>query len=119
MQQLVESAGFSVVTNYVGHGIGRDMHENPQVPNFVSRDMRKHDFRLVEGLVLAVEPMVNMGRPDVETLRDHWTVVTRDGLPSVHVEHTFALTRNGVQIITADEPDSPPPPEIPTPANLP
>ena len=62
MQRVAESAGFSVVTQYVGHGIGRIMHENPQVPNFISRELRKHDFRLEEGLVLAVEPMVNMGR---------------------------------------------------------
>ena len=103
MQRHVEEAGFRVVTQYVGHGIGRVMHENPQVPNFVNKEVRRHDFRLEEGLVLAVEPMVNMGRPDVETLRDYWTVVTRDRLPSVHVEHTFAITRNGVQVITADE----------------
>jgi methionyl aminopeptidase len=102
MQQHAESAGYSVVQQYVGHGIGRIMHENPQVPNFVSREMRKHDFRLEEGLVLAVEPMVNMGKPDVRTLGDHWTVVTRDGLPSVHVEHTLALTREGVLVVTAD-----------------
>jgi methionyl aminopeptidase len=103
MQRIAESAGYSVVTQYVGHGIGRIMHENPQVPNFVNREMRKHDFRLEEGLVLAVEPMVNMGRADTDTLRDHWTVVTRDGLPSVHVEHTLAITRDGVYVITADE----------------
>jgi methionyl aminopeptidase len=101
MQKHVEDAGFSVVEQYVGHGIGRVMHENPQVPNFVSRDMRKHDFRLEEGLVLAVEPMVNMGRAETRVLADYWTVVTRDGLPSAHVEHTLALTRQGVQIITA------------------
>ncbi len=104
MQQFVEKSGFSVVTQYVGHGIGRVMHENPQVANFVSREVRKHDFRLEEGLVLAVEPMVNMGRPDVDTLRDHWTVVTRDGLPSAHVEHTLALTRESVVVVTADDP---------------
>jgi len=103
MQRVAESAGFSVVTQYVGHGIGRVMHENPQVPNFVNRDLRKHDFRLDEGLVLAVEPMVNMGRAETDTLRDHWTVVTRDGLPSVHVEHTLAITREGVYVVTADE----------------
>src|SRR5437763_1185935 len=96
MQRHAESAGFSVVTQYVGHGIGRVMHENPQVPNFVSREVRRHDFRLEEGLVLAVEPMVNMGRADVETLSDHLTVVTRDRLPCSHVEHTFALTKPGV-----------------------
>jgi methionyl aminopeptidase len=114
MQKHVYDAGFSVVQQYVGHGIGRIMHENPQVPNFVSRDMRKYDFRLEEGLVLAVEPMVNMGRSEVRVLSDHWTVVTRDGLPSVHVEHTLAITRNGVQIITAD-----PEPTPPTPASEP
>lgn len=103
MQRHVESAGYSVVHQYVGHGIGRIMHENPQVPNFVSRDMRRHDFRLEEGLVLAVEPMVNMGKAETVTLRDHWTVVTRDGLPSVHVEHTLAITHEGVVVVTADE----------------
>jgi methionyl aminopeptidase len=103
MQRVAESAGFSVVTQYVGHGIGRIMHENPQVPNFVNREQKKHDFRLEEGLVLAVEPMVNMGRADTDTLRDHWTVVTRDGLASAHVEHTLALTRDGVYVVTADE----------------
>jgi methionyl aminopeptidase len=103
MQRVAEQAGYHVVTQYVGHGIGRIMHESPQVPNFVSKEMRKHDFKLEEGLVLAVEPMVNMGRSDTNTRRDHWTVVTRDGLPSVHVEHTLALTREGVYVVTADE----------------
>ena len=103
MQTHAERAGFRMVTNYVGHGIGRVMHENPQVPNYVSRDTRKHDFRLEPGLVLAVEPMVNMGTGEVVLQRDHWTVVTRDGLASVHVEHTIAITPTGVQIITADE----------------
>lgn len=103
MQRITEEAGFSVVTNYVGHGIGRIMHENPQVPNFVNREVKKHDFRIEEGLVLAVEPMVNMGKPDTETLRDHWTVVTRDRLPSVHVEHTLAVTRDGIYVVTAEE----------------
>lgn len=102
MQQHVERAGFSVVTQYVGHGIGRIMHENPQVPNFHNKETRKHDFKLEQGLVLAVEPMVNMGRPEADTLADHWTVVTRDGLPSAHVEHTLALTAEGIVIVTAD-----------------
>jgi methionyl aminopeptidase len=122
MQQHAESNGFSVVTQYVGHGIGRIMHENPQVPNYVNREVKRHDFRLEEGLVLAVEPMVNMGRPEVETLRDHWTVITKDRLPSVHMEHTFALTRDGVVVITADEePVSTPtpPPIAPPPAPVP
>src|SRR5215475_11248739 len=90
MQKHVEQAGFSVVTAYVGHGIGRVMHENPQVPNYVDRETRKADFRLEPGLTLAVEPMVNMRRAEVDTLGDHWTVVTRDRMPSVHVEHTLA-----------------------------
>lgn len=103
MQKHVEQAGFSVVTAYVGHGIGRVMHENPQVPNYVDRETRKADFRLEPGLTLAVEPMVNMRRPDVDTLGDTWTVVTRDRMPSVHVEHTLALTAQGVMVITSDE----------------
>src|SRR5262249_55399923 len=102
MQRHAEGAGFSVVQQYVGHGIGRIMHENPQVPNFISKELKKHDFPLVEGLVLAVEPMVNMGRAQTTTLSDHWTVVTRDGLPSAHVEHTLAITAEGIVIITAD-----------------
>jgi methionyl aminopeptidase len=111
MQQHVERAGFSVVTQYVGHGIGRIMHEAPQVPNYVNHEVKKHDFRLEPGLVLAVEPMVNMGRKsDVDVLRDHWTVVTRDRLPSAHVEHTVAITAEGVRILTADEETAPAPP---------
>jgi methionyl aminopeptidase len=125
MQRHAESAGFSVVQQYVGHGIGRIMHENPQVPNFISKELKRNDFPLLEGLVLAVEPMVNMGRSGTTTLSDHWTVVTRDGLPSAHVEHTLALTSDGVVIVTADvESASPPvaatslpdrPPENPLP----
>ncbi|HBI44499.1 MAG TPA: type I methionyl aminopeptidase [Planctomycetales bacterium] len=103
MQRAAESAGYSVVTAYVGHGIGRVMHEAPQVPNFVDKEIKKHDFRLEEGLVLAVEPMVNMGKAGTNVLRDQWTVVTRDGLPSVHVEHTLAITAEGVYVVTADE----------------
>jgi methionyl aminopeptidase len=115
MQQHAEAAGFSMVQPYVGHGIGRIMHENPQVPNFVNRDVRKHDFRLEEGLVLAVEPMLNMGRADTITLKDYWTVVTKDGLPSAHVEHTLAITREGVFVVTADEPPPPPPAPMASP----
>src|SRR5947208_3095039 len=103
MQRVAENAGYSVVTQYVGHGIGRVMHEHPQVANFVNNDVKKHDFRLEEGLVLAVEPMVNMGKSETDTLRDHWTVVTRDGLASAHVEHTLAITNEGVYVVTADE----------------
>jgi methionyl aminopeptidase len=115
MQKHAEGNRFSVVTQYVGHGIGRIMHENPQVPNYANKEVRRHDFRLEEGLVLAVEPMVNMGRPDVKTLGDHWTVVTRDGLPSVHVEHTLAISGGSVVVVTADEepPAAPAPPASP------
>jgi len=106
MQRHTQESGFSVVEQYVGHGIGRDMHEAPQVPNFVNRELQKRgDFRLEPGLVLAVEPMVNMGRGDVRVLDDQWTVVTQDGLPSVHVEHTLAITPAGVVVVTADEGD--------------
>jgi len=72
------------------------------VPNYVGRDVRKHDFRLEPGLVLAVEPMLNMGKADTRVLADQWTVVTRDGLPSAHVEHTYAITSQGVEVITRD-----------------
>jgi methionyl aminopeptidase len=102
MQRHVQAAGFSAVEKFVGHGIGRVMHEPPQVPNFVSKDMRRHDAHLEPGLVLAIEPMVNMGKKDVVELPDHWTVITKDRLPSAHVEHTVALTRDGVQVLTAD-----------------
>jgi methionyl aminopeptidase len=106
MQRHTEQAGFSVVEQYVGHGIGRDMHEAPQVPNFVNSEMRKKgDFRLEPGIVLAVEPMVNMNKANVRLLDDQWTVVTQDGLPSVHVEHTLAVTAHGVVVVTADEGD--------------
>jgi len=103
MQKYVETSGFRVVTDYVGHGIGRTMHENPQVPNYVDKDSRKVDFRIEPGLTLAIEPMVNMGRAEVDTLGDHWTVVTRDRMPSCHVEHTVAVTASGIEILTADE----------------
>lgn len=106
MQRHTEQSGFSVVEQYVGHGIGRDMHEAPQVPNFVNSEMRKKgDFRLEPGIVLAVEPMVNMNKANVRVLDDQWTVVTQDGLPSVHVEHTLAVTAYGVVVVTADEGD--------------
>lgn len=105
MQRHAEDLGYSMVEQYVGHGIGRIMHENPQVPNYVVRSMkelRKVDFKLEPGLVLAIEPMLNMGKSETRCLNDHWTVVTKDGLPSVHVEHTLALTAEGVIVVTAD-----------------
>jgi methionyl aminopeptidase len=104
MERHVKQAGFSVVEDYVGHGIGRKMHESPQVPNYVNAEMKKKgDFRLEPGLVLAIEPMVNMMKGSVDTLHDKWTVVTKDGLPSVHVEHTLAILPGGkVEIVTRD-----------------
>lgn len=113
MERHVAKAGFGIVRSYVGHGIGRLLHEGPQVPNYVARDFRKYDFRLEPGLVLAIEPMVCFGSGDVDVDRDHWTVCTRDGLPSVHVEHTVAITSTGVEILT--EPLTPHP-SIPVPA---
>jgi methionyl aminopeptidase len=102
MEAYVKAQGFSVVENFVGHGIGRQMHEAPQVPNFVSRQFRRNgDFRLVPGLVLAIEPMVNMGTKRVQTGSDHWTQLTADGRPSAHFEHTVALTENGPDVLTA------------------
>lgn len=106
MQQHAHQNGFAVVEQYVGHGIGREMHESPQVPNFANKELLKRgDFRLEPGLVLAVEPMLNMNRPDVRVLEDQWTVVTSDGLPSVHVEHTLAMTAHGVVVLTANADD--------------
>lgn len=100
VQGYVESEGFSVVRDFVGHGIGMDMHEPPQVPNFVSRELELNDIELVPGLVLAIEPMVNMGGYKVERLKSGWTVVTRDRKPSAHFEHTVAVTDSGVTVLT-------------------
>lgn len=100
MQEYVQSHGYSVVEHFVGHGIGRTMHEEPQVPNYLTRSWMKHDFWLDEGLVIAVEPMVNMGTKKVRIRPDHWTVETADQKPSVHVEHTIAVTANGIQVLT-------------------
>ena len=100
MQRLAESAGFSVVKDFVGHGIGRKMHEEPKVPNFVSRELLANDIMLAEGMVLAVEPMVNAGSSAVRTLRNGWTVVTVDGKCSAHYEHTIAIVENGCEVLT-------------------
>ncbi|NTU41637.1 MAG: type I methionyl aminopeptidase [Nitrospirales bacterium] len=97
IQQHVESHGFSVVRAFVGHGIGRMLHEDPQVPNFGRPGAGP---RLKEGMTLAIEPMVNAGRPDVMVLDDGWTAVTTDGSLSAHFEHTIAITKNGPQILT-------------------
>ncbi len=97
IQTFVEANGYSVVRDYVGHGIGRDIHESPQIPNFGAPE---RGSRLKKGMVLAIEPMVNMGSYRVKTLADHWTVVTEDGKLCAHFEHTVALTDAGPEILT-------------------
>jgi methionyl aminopeptidase len=104
MQYRVESAGFSVVREFVGHGIGRKMHEDPKVPNFVTAEQLRGDFKLRPGMTLAVEPMVVIGRRDVVLLDDQWTVVTEDRLAAAHYEHTVAVTETGVDILTDGRP---------------
>ncbi len=97
IQSHAEQNGFSVVRSFVGHGIGREMHEDPNVPNY---GRKGHGLRLQKGMALAIEPMVNIGTFDVRMLDDGWTVVTADGLPSAHYENTVVLTENGVEILT-------------------
>ena len=100
MQKMAELAGFSVVTEFVGHGIGTQMHEEPRVPNFVSKELLANDIILTEGMILAVEPMINSGTGNVRTLKDGWTVVTADGQFSAHYEHTIAITGRGCEVLT-------------------
>lgn len=97
VQEHVEAAGFSVVREFVGHGIGTRLHEEPQVPNFGARG---HGTKLREGMVLAIEPMVNFGKPETRVLGDKWTAVTVDGSFSAHFEHCVAVTKNGPVILT-------------------
>jgi methionyl aminopeptidase len=98
VQREVESAGFSVVRRFVGHGVGRSMHEDPEVPNFVSSG---RTVVLRPGMTLAIEPMVNQGGCEVDVLEDGWTVVTSDRLPSAHVEHTVAIGDGDAEVLTA------------------
>lgn len=93
----VVANGFSTVKKYVGHGVGEDLHEDPNVPNFGTAG---RGARLCRGIVIAIEPMVNVGRPEVKELADNWTVVTKDGSLSAHYEHTIALTADGVEVLT-------------------
>lgn len=97
IQKTVEAGGFSVVRDFVGHGIGRSLHEDPQVPNFGKAG---HGPRLRVGTTIAVEPMVNLGKAATRVLPDGWTVVTRDGKPSAHFEHTIAIGEDGAEILT-------------------
>ncbi len=103
MQEHAEKAGFGVVRDYVGHGIGRQMHEDPKLPNFVSEELLRNDILLRKGMILAVEPMINLGTWKVKVMADGWTVVTADGKPAAHFEHTLAVTENGADILTDSE----------------
>ncbi len=98
VQRYVEARGFSVVRQFVGHGIGTKLHEAPEVPNFGTPG---RGIRLLPGMTLAIEPMVNAGKSDVEVMPDGWTVLTRDGSLSAHFEHTIVITPEGPQILTA------------------
>lgn len=100
MQRYAEAAGFSVVRDFVGHGIGTKMHEDPKVPNFVSDELLADDILLRPGMVLAVEPMINAGSSSVRTLGNGWTVVTKDGMSSAHFEHTIAVLASGCEVLT-------------------
>jgi methionyl aminopeptidase len=98
VERHVTASGFSIVREFVGHGIGTQMHEEPQVPNYVDR--RNENPRLKEGMVLAIEPMVNAGKPGSRVRSDKWTAVTEDGKNSAHFEHTVAITANGPWVLT-------------------
>jgi len=100
IQNHVESQGFSVIRDYTGHGIGRQMHEDPQIPNFVSKELLKADEILLQGMALAIEPMICAGKHDTEVLENRWTVVTKDRKLSAHFEHTVVVTENGAEILT-------------------
>ena len=100
IQGYVEKNGYSVIRNYTGHGIGRCMHEDPQVPNFVSKSLLEADEILMSGVTIAIEPMICMGKYDTEVLNNKWTVVTKDRKLSAHFEHTIVVTENGADILT-------------------
>ena len=97
VQKKAESNGFSVVTELVGHGIGTKLHEDPQIPNFGTSGTGP---RIEAGMCFAIEPMINMGKAEVYTKKDNWTVCTKDGMPSAHFEHTITITENGAKILT-------------------
>ena len=100
IQEFVEKNGYSVIRNYTGHGIGRCMHEDPQVPNFVSKSLLEADEILMSGVTIAIEPMICMGKYDTEVLNNKWTVVTKDRNLSAHFEHTIVITADGADILT-------------------
>lgn len=100
IQEYVEKNGYSVIRNYTGHGIGRYMHEDPQVPNFVNKSLLEADEILMSGVTIAIEPMICIGKYDTEVLNNKWTVVTKDRKLSAHFEHTIVVTENGADILT-------------------
>jgi methionyl aminopeptidase len=102
IQRYVEGYGYSVVKDYAGHGIGRAMHEDPQVPNYVSEELLANDVILLAGTTLAIEPMICVGSGETEVLDNKWTVVTKDRKLSAHFEHTVVVTDTGVEILTVE-----------------
>lgn len=100
IQEYVEDNGYSVIRNYTGHGIGRCMHEDPQVPNFVSKALLDADEILMPGVTIAIEPMICVGKYDTEVLNNKWTVVTKDRKLSAHFEHTIVVTEDGADVLT-------------------
>lgn len=100
VQKIADERGYGIVRDYAGHGVGRSMHEDPQVPNYVDESLLRHDVRLEEGLVLAIEPMFCVGGARTRVAGDKWTVLTADGGLAAHFEHSIAFTRDGVEILT-------------------
>ncbi|MGD9157869.1 MAG: type I methionyl aminopeptidase [Desulfobacteraceae bacterium] len=98
MQKRIEAKGYSIVRELVGHGIGKEMWEDPQIPNYYVNNT--NTFKIKRGATLAIEPMLNMGRKEIKTRNDHWTIVTADGKPSAHFEHTVAVTEKGPFVLT-------------------
>jgi methionyl aminopeptidase len=103
VQTAAESAGYGVVREYIGHGVGQQLHEDPEVPNFTEERRRGPDPRLIPGMTIAIEPMINEGTHEIRLLPDGWTVVTKDGSRSAHYENTVLITNNGAVILTAAE----------------
>jgi len=100
IQQHAEANGFSVVREYTGHGVGRKLHEPPEIPNYIETPRKNKDPRLLPGMTLAIEPMINAGKPEILILKDGWTIVTADSSPSAHYENTILITENEPEILT-------------------
>ena len=100
VQEYCQSRGYGIVTELVGHGLGRELHEEPQVPNVGRKGSGK---KILEGLVIAIEPMINRGKKDVKVLEDNWTYATKDGQPSAHYEHTIVIRKDGAETLSSFE----------------